>query len=105
MNFNSSLPDRLFPIKLPIKLFLDIGTYAEAWKKGSGTSRFLYVGGLQLSLLKDIINVYAPILYSKEFRDQLKTVPEENKFFKKISFSIDIQKINLRKYINLVQLY
>ncbi|HYJ37423.1 MAG TPA: hypothetical protein VEV87_02360, partial [Chitinophagaceae bacterium] len=105
MNFNTSLPNKLFPFKLPIKIFLDVGTYAEAWDKSNTTSKFLYVSGLQLSLLKDIINVYAPILYSKEFKDQLKTVPEENTFFKKISFSIDLQKISSRKYINQAQLY
>src|SRR5205814_5548931 len=105
MNFNSSLPNKVFPVKLPIKIFLDVGTYAEAWKKNATTSRFLYVGGLQLSLFKGIVNFYAPLLYSKEFRDQLKSVPEENKFFKRISFSVDIQKISLRKYINQAQLY
>jgi hypothetical protein len=105
MNLNTTLPNKLFPFKLPIKIFLDVGTYAEAWDKNSTSSRFLYVSGLQLSILKNIINVYAPILYSKEFKDQLKTVPEENTFFKKISFSIDLQKINSRKYINQAQLY
>ena len=105
MNFNSSLPNKLLPFKLPIKLFLDVGTYAEAWDKESTTSRFLYVGGLQLSILKNIINIYAPLVYSKEFKDQLKTVPDENKFFKKISFSIDLQKINTRKYLHQAQLY
>jgi hypothetical protein len=105
MNFTTTLPNKLFPFKLPIKIFLDVGTYADAWSSTSTTSRFLYVGGLQLSILKDIINVYAPLFYSKEFKDQLKTVPEENKFVKKISFSIDLQKINLRKYINQAKLY
>ena len=95
MNFNTTLPEKMFPGPVPIKIFLDIGTYAEAWEKNATGSRFLYVAGLQLSLFRDFINVYAPILYSKEFKDQLKTVPEEDKFFKRISFSIDIQKFNL----------
>jgi len=105
MNLNTSLPNKLLPFKLPIKIFLDVGTYAEAWDKESTTSRFLYVGGLQLSIFKNIINVYAPLVYSKEFKDQLKTVPDENTFFKKISFSIDLQKINTRKFLNQAQLY
>jgi len=105
MNLNTSLPNKLLPFRLPIKIFLDVGTYAEAWDKESTTSRFLYVGGLQLSIFKNIINVYAPLVYSKEFKDQLKTVPDENTFFKKISFSIDLQKINTRKFLNQAQLY
>ena len=62
MNFNTTLPEKMLPVPLPIKVFLDIGTYAEAWEKNATGSRFLYVAGLQLSLFKDFINVYAPIL-------------------------------------------
>ena len=105
INMNTTLPNKLFPIKLPIRIFLDVGTYAEAWSKESTTSKFLYVSGLQVSIFKEILNIYAPIIYSKEFKDQLKTVPEENSFWKRISFSIDLQKINSRKYINQAQLY
>ncbi|OQP65348.1 hypothetical protein A3860_16915 [Niastella vici] len=97
MNLNSTLPRNLLPFPLPIKIFFDAGTYAEAWKKNAETSRFLYVAGLQVTLFKDLIQVYAPVLYSKEFRDNLKTVPEEDKFFKKISFSIDVQRFNIHK--------
>lgn len=97
MNFNTTLPEKLFPVKLPIRIFFDVGTYAQAWKKNNTTSKFLYVGGLQVSLFKDLLNVYAPLVYSKEFRDNLKTVPEEDKFFKRLSFSFDIQRFNLRK--------
>lgn len=97
LNFNTSLPSSVLPSVIPLKIFFDFGTYAEAWKKDAATSRFLFVSGLQLSLFKDFLNIYAPILYSSEFRDNLKTVPEENKFLKKISFSIDIQRFNLRR--------
>jgi hypothetical protein len=99
MNLNTTLPDKLFPIKLPIKLFLDVGTYAEAWERNAATSRFLYVGGLQLSLLNNLINVYAPVIFSKEFKDNLKTLPEEFKFTKRISFSIDLHTLNSRKLL------
>ncbi len=99
MNFNTTLPQNLFPVKLPIRIFLDVGTYAEAWKKDAETSRFLYVAGLQLTLFKDLLNVYAPLFYSKEFRDNLKTTPEVNTFGKRLSFSFDIQRFNLRKII------
>jgi hypothetical protein len=97
MNFNTTLPNKLFPIKLPIRLFFDVGTYAEAWKKDAITSRFLYVGGLQVTLFSELLNVYMPLVYSKEFRDNFKSVPEENSFGKKISFSIDIHRFNLRR--------
>jgi len=97
MNFTTTLPPKLFPIKLPLKIFLDFGTYAEAWKKDAPTSRFLYTGGLQLSLFKNTINIYAPLVFSSEFKDNLKTLPEEYKFIKRISFSIDLHILNSRK--------
>ncbi|HYC27797.1 MAG TPA: M1 family metallopeptidase, partial [Chitinophagaceae bacterium] len=105
LNFSTTLPDKLFPVKLPIKLFLDVGTYAEAWEKNAGTSRFLYVGGLQLSMFKNLLNIYAPVIFSSEFRNSLKTVPEEYKFFKRISFSIDIHTLSMRKLLPEVPIF
>lgn len=96
VNLRSSLPSKLFPIKLPLYVFLDIGTYAEAWNKDHSTGRFLYTAGLQVSLFKDLLTISAPLLLSKEFRNTLKTDPEENKFFKKITFSISFKNLTPR---------
>lgn len=96
-NFNTSLPQQIIPKIIPLKIFLDIGTYAGGWGNNPPTGKFLYVAGLQLSLIKNIVNIYAPLIYSSDFSDQLKTVSSENTFLKKISFSIDIQNINLRR--------
>ena len=74
-----------------------MGTYAEAWQNSPPTNKFLYVGGLQFSLLKNMLNFYAPLFYSSDFSNQLKTVPGANGFWQKISFSIDIQNFSLRK--------
>ncbi|MEO9022453.1 MAG: M1 family metallopeptidase [Ginsengibacter sp.] len=104
VNLNTSLPNNLFPIKLPVKIFFDAGTYAEAWDKNTSASKFLYVGGLQLSLFSNVLNIYVPIIYSSDFRDYLKTDKEANKFLKKITFSIDIQNFRLNKFLNLPDL-
>jgi hypothetical protein len=96
INFTTTLPPKLLPVKLPLKLFLDAGTFAEAWEEDATISRFLYVGGLQLSLLNNAINIYAPLIYSKEFRDNLKALPEQNKFLKKLTFSIDFSQLSLK---------
>ena len=97
INLSSTLPIAALPSGLPIRLFFDIGTYAEAWKEDATGTRFLYTGGVQLSLFKNVLNIYAPVVYSKAFRDVLKTVPEENKFLRKLSFTIDIQKVVSKK--------
>jgi hypothetical protein len=100
INLTTSLPKAVFPTKIPLYIFLDVGTYAGAWDKNSESGRFLYVGGLQLNLFKDLVKIYAPVFYSSEFRNSLKTVPEENGFWRKVSFSIDVQRLNLRRIFN-----
>jgi hypothetical protein len=96
INLSTPIPAHLLPIpKIDrIRLFLDVGTYAEGWKTNAPTSKFLYTGGLQLSLCKNLVNVYLPLIYNKELRDNLKSVPEENK--RKISFSIDLQNFSFK---------
>jgi hypothetical protein len=98
INFSTSFPTQLIPAFIPLKLFLDIGTYSGGWSANPPTSKFLYVGGVQLSLFRNILNIYAPLLYSSDFRDQLKTVPDQNKFWQKVSFSIDLQNIRFKKF-------
>jgi hypothetical protein len=94
LNLSTSIPRQILPPVVPLKIFFDFGTYAGAWQEDADVTRFMYVAGLQLSLFKQVLNIYAPIIYSKTFSDNLKTVPEENKFLRKISFNIDMQKFN-----------
>jgi len=97
INLNTTLPEKLFPIWLPVSVFFDAGTYAEAWDKDYRGARFMYVGGLRLSILKDVLEIYAPILMSAEIKNNLNTVPETTGFGKRISFTLDIQKFGIRK--------
>ncbi|MBP6430497.1 MAG: M1 family metallopeptidase [Ferruginibacter sp.] len=104
INLTTTIPDKInplsmLPFKLPIKAFLDIGTYAEAWNKNAATSKFIYDAGLQLSLFKNTVNVYVPLLYSKVYKDYFESTILEKRFVKNISFSIDLQNINLRKLL------
>jgi len=101
MNFNTTLPEKLFPIRLPIRIFFDVGSYAGAWSDHPNTSRFLFVGGLQLSVIRNLVNVYVPLFYSADFSNSLQTVPDENTFWKKISFSIDVQNFSLKKFLRI----
>jgi hypothetical protein len=97
VNLKSTLPPQIIPNWLPLRLFLDIGTYAQAWSDNPPTSHFLYVGGLELDLFHDVLHIYAPLLYSGDFSSQLKTVPGQNGFFQKVSFSIDFHQIPFRQ--------
>ena len=55
LNFNSSVPQSInplavLPVKIPLRVFLDVGTYAGPWKKGSADDRFLFDAGLHIPL-------------------------------------------------------
>ncbi len=102
-NFGTTIPSSInplsvLPVKIPLKLFLDIGTYSDAWKRDAGLDRFIFDAGLHIPLLKETINIYIPLIYSKIYKDYLtSTTLKKERFLKKISFSIDISNFNLRK--------
>ncbi len=104
INLSTSIPKdinplEILPVKIPLKIFADVGTYAEAWDKNASTGRFLYDAGLQLSLFRNVINIYVPLLYSKVFKDYYKSTITEKRFLKTITFSIDLQNASLNKLI------
>jgi hypothetical protein len=97
INLRTTLPRTIVPEWLPLRVFFDAGTYAQAWQNNPPTSHFLYVSGLELSLIHDVVRIYAPLFYSSDFSTQLKTVSDQNTFVKKISFSIQLQNLDLKK--------
>ncbi|MEO9209542.1 MAG: M1 family metallopeptidase, partial [Ginsengibacter sp.] len=103
INFNTDFPKDLNPLQvlpfnIPLKVFADVGTYAEAWEKDAPTEKFIFDAGLQFSLFNDMINIYVPIVYSKVYNQYFKsTIPKDERFRKNISFSIDIQKFSFNR--------
>ncbi len=103
VNITTTIPDKInilnaLPIKIPLRLFVDIGTYAEAWKTAAPTGKFLYDAGFQLSLFKNVINIYIPVVYSKVYKDYYKSTITEKKFQRTISFSVDINQLKFSKF-------
>ncbi|HRQ50474.1 MAG TPA: M1 family aminopeptidase, partial [Agriterribacter sp.] len=90
LNFTSTIHHNI-----PVKLFLDMGTYNGGWASGSEQPKILFDAGLQLSLCKDILHVYVPLLYSKVYHDYFRSTPGNN-FWQRIAFSIDIQNIRFK---------
>ncbi len=103
LNFSTTVPFAvnplsILPVKIPLKIFADIGTHAEAWESGATADRFLFDAGLQISLLKETVNIYVPLVYSSVYKEYYQsTLPKKERFRKKISFSIDISNFNFRK--------
>ncbi len=104
VNFSTTIPSSInplsmLPVKIPLKLFFDIGTFAAAWEKEAETDRFLFDAGLQIPLFKETINIYLPLIYSSVFKDYIQsTIEKKGRLFKTISFTIDISNFNLRKF-------
>jgi hypothetical protein len=107
-NFSTTIPSRInplsvLPVKIPLKIFLDIGTYATAWEPDSELDRFLFDAGLQIPLLKETFNIYIPIIYSRVFKDYIQsTISKKNRLFKTISFTIDLSGFELKRSIQKV---
>lgn len=103
LNLSSSIPNSinplsLLPIKIPLKVFADFGTNADAWVRNANTDRFLFDLGLQIPLFKETVNIYIPVLYNKVYRDYVRSTIPDNRFWKTISFTIDISNFSLRKF-------
>lgn len=100
LNLSGDIPDAInplknLPIKIPLQFFVDIGTYAEAWKDNPATGRFLYAAGLQLPVLKNAATIYIPILFSKVYRDYNQSILGEKHFLKTISFTINVNNLTM----------
>jgi hypothetical protein len=103
-NLVIDVPDRfnilnVLPVKIPLKIFADFGTYSGAWDEQNGESRLLFDAGLQFSFFKSAVNIYMPLVYSKVYREYFESTPGNN-FFQRISFSIDLQHLPVRKWLH-----
>lgn len=102
-NFNTTIPAAInplsvLPFKVPLHIFLDIGTESSAWKQGAESDRFLFDAGLHIPLLRQTLNIYIPLLYSNVYRDYIQsTIEKKQRFWKKISFSIDLSNFSFRR--------
>jgi hypothetical protein len=102
VNFSASVPKKInplsvLPVKIPLRVFLDIGTYAEVWKRNSEEDRFLFDAGFQIPLFDNALNIYFPILYNKVFGDYFKSTLGKNRFFKTMSFSFSFYTRSIEK--------
>jgi hypothetical protein len=108
-NFVTTVPEKInplsvLPVKIPLRVFADVGTYAGGWDRSNDVDRFLFDAGLQLSLFDESLNIYIPLLYSKVYGDYLKSTIPENRFLKKISFSINFFNGQTKKLLHQFEL-
>jgi len=95
INLTTDLPDGInplsvLPFKVPLRVFMDMGTYSNLWSENPDAGRFLYDAGLQVSVLKEAVTIYFPLLYSKFYRDTYKSMDDLGTYSKRIRFSINL---------------
>jgi hypothetical protein len=108
LNLSSSVSDKInplsvLPVKIPLKIYADIGTYAEAWERTSTQDRFLFDAGFQLSVLKDFLNIYVPIIHNNIYKQYYKSYLSEKRFLKSISFSLNFYNKPIADLNNLLE--
>ena len=83
----TALNVKLFPpFKLPLGLFVDIG-YAPT------SDKLMYDVGIQLAIVKDVVDIYIPIKICKAMQDQFDA--NGYKYLQTIRFTLNINHLNL----------
>ncbi|MDO9185980.1 MAG: M1 family metallopeptidase [Bacteroidia bacterium] len=85
LNIKSSIGN----LKLPLKIYADIGTTADS---GLNNEQVLYNAGVCISLMKDVFEIYLPILMSKDFKDYEKANNLE--YLETIRFTLNLNLLN-----------
>ncbi|MEO5569344.1 MAG: M1 family metallopeptidase [Bacteroidia bacterium] len=79
-----------FPGKLPFRFYMDLGTYSDA-KNISGQA-ILYDGGISLSLIKDVAEIYFPLFKSSAIKSALET--NDVKYKEQVRFLLNFNLMN-----------
>jgi hypothetical protein len=85
---------------LPVRAYLDAGTYANAAKVNPSANRFLYSAGLELHALRDVFLIHVPLVLCQDYQDYLKSMYPDNHFAHSITFSIQFQNINWLRMVS-----
>ena len=98
VNLTTDLPEGLnpfavLPFRLPVRVFADFGTYGELWSENPTAGRFLYDAGVQVSVLKEAVTIYLPLVYSKVYGDYYKSIGDMGGFAQRIRFSISLANL------------
>ncbi len=108
INLKSDLPQDL-PGKLPLKPYFDLGYYKDNRPISTNDPNFdkskqlWFQGGFTLELLDGGFGVHFPAVNSEHVKDLLNQSGQDT-FFKRISFTLDLFKLNPWDLVNDVQL-
>lgn len=87
VNLKTSIPG-----KIPIKLFADIGTFPDKMRLSGSYMPVFYNGGIQLSIINNIFDIYFPVMMSKQIKDN--NLLNNMKYLQTIRFTFSLEKID-----------
>ncbi|MFA6923947.1 MAG: M1 family metallopeptidase [Bacteroidales bacterium] len=88
LNVKTSIPGIL-----PLKLYADIGTYSHAGKLFPDSKKIIYNGGIDLTVIPNICEVYFPVFWSSDIENQMKAI-NSVKYSEKIRFTLYLNSMN-----------
>ena len=78
---------------LPVLFYIDLGTYTNAADAFSGSQILMYNGGVCLSIIRDVAEIYFPLFASSDIR-QYYEVNEKTKYKEKIRFQLNLNLLD-----------
>jgi len=96
VNLKTSIPG-----KIPLKIFANIGTYDGAKTAFASSQLLVYEAGIDLTLIKGICDIYFPLIWSSDLKDQSNFITNKN-YGDKIRFTLNINKLNPFKLIRTI---
>lgn len=99
LNTKIDFPANL-PFNLPLKAFFDLGYFDNAMPTGMSDTfkdQFLWSGGFMLEWMDGLFGIYFPLVNSDNIQNRY---IERGNFLTRISFSIDVAKLNPYYHIN-----
>lgn len=81
-----------FPGKIPLSLFADMGTYDGAKNAFDGSQTFMYDGGVCVSIIKNVAEIYFPLFKSSDIKQALDA--NDIKYKEQIRFLLNFKLMN-----------
>lgn len=77
--------------KVPIEFFASVGTYSNAGSEVLGTQLFLAEFGASVVIVRDVLEVHFPFLYSKDIREDIKL--NTSNYGQQIRFTFNLNEL------------
>jgi len=84
--------------KIPIELFMSVGTYADAKSAFPGSQLFLVEFGASVILIRDVLEVHFPFLYSRDVKTDIET--NTGNYGQQIRFTFNLNELHAKNRLH-----